>query len=93
MQHRPTLLVNPERLPLALGAGQFVEAIAEVEPYPLAEEHKGRCAVKVTLYTAEGSGVEEKPFISKRDFESEQEARQHGEKLVASLGGTLCKTP
>jgi len=52
----PYLLVNPERLPLALGAGQFVEAIAEVEPYPLAEEHKGRCAVKVTLYTAEGSG-------------------------------------
>jgi hypothetical protein len=65
----------------------------EVEPYPLAGEHKGRWAVRVNRYIIEESAIEEKPFISELDFENAQEALRHGKKFVATLAGIISKSP
>ncbi len=55
-----------------------------IEPYPLAAEFAGKWALTIVKKIYDGNSLVEEPFHSlDREFDSEQEAREHAARWIA----------
>lgn len=70
---------------LELSKDEYPQKVSyQIEPYQLAGEHEGKWGLTVVRLTSDGTSIVEQPFICKLEFESEEAAREYGERWIAS---------